>query len=106
MWWPVSEVVRVYAVTESKLTAFWKRGDLNRQRMDGELCYPVELVHELFPRRGSAALDDREGSVMATVGLTKLGDASPEAAEVKILSRPPQPALPADREELRFAIAR
>jgi len=92
-WWTGPEIMRVYAVTESKLAAFSRRGDLARRRgPDGAVRYPLEAVHELFPRRGCASLDERQGLAMGVLGETKLGEATPAAAEVKILSRPPEPA--------------
>lgn len=92
-WWTGPEITRVYTVTESKLKAFSRRGDLARQcDPEGTVRYPLEAVHELFPRRGCVSLEDRPGASMAVLGHTTLGEASPPAAEVKILSRPPQPA--------------
>jgi hypothetical protein len=92
-WWTGPEITRVFAVTASKLAAFSRRGDLPRRLgADGLTRYPLDVVHELFPRRGSASLEERPGESLAVLGETALGAPAGHAAEVKILSRPPHPA--------------
>ena len=92
-WWTGPEITRVFAVTASKLAAFSRRGDLPRRvGEDGLVRYRLEVIHELFPRRGSAALEERAGEHLGVLGVTALGAASGHAAEVKILSRPPHPS--------------